>query len=114
MLLFRQYAEQYCHNIVHHIVNFHNIGTIYDNNIVAQYCENCQNCDNIVEHSHSIIYIIYDNNIVKIDNMVNNIVTILFAILSDLTTLLTILLQYCCFVTILGTILIVSIHGEGR
>ena len=70
------------------------------------------------------------NNVVKFDNMANNIVTIVFTILSlltilltymitilskltiwwtvlwqNLTTLLTILLQCCYFVTILRTIL---------
>ena len=82
-----QYGDQYCDNILQRIVNFDNIVTIYDNNFVKQYCENCQCCDYIVEYSHY------------------NIPTISFAIFSNLTTLLTILLHYCYFVTILSTIL---------
>ena len=91
--------------IVQHIVNFDNIVTIYDNNIVTQYGENCQYWDNIVEYStiwRNNIVIKYDNNIAKMDNMLNNFVRILFTILSNFTTLL---LQYCYFVTMLWTIL---------
>ena len=51
------------------------------------------------------IVIIYDNNIVKIVNMMNYIVAILFTILSDVTTLLAMLLHYCYFITQLWTIL---------
>ena len=48
-------GEQYCDNIVHHNVNLDNIVTIYDNNIVIQYCENCQYCDNTVGYSHYMV-----------------------------------------------------------
>ena len=46
----------------------------------------------------------FDNNIVEIDNMMDNIVTLLFAILSNVTKLLLISLHYSYIVTILWTI----------
>ena len=51
----RQYGEQYCDTIIHHIVNFDNIITIYDNNIGTQNCENCQYCDYIAECSPHMV-----------------------------------------------------------
>ena len=51
------------------------------------------------------IVIVHVNNIVENDDMMNNIITILFNILSDLAILLTILLLHGYFVTILRTIL---------
>ena len=63
----------------HHIVRiFHNVAAILSIFTIL--------CSNIV--------IIYGNNIVEIDNVVNNIVVILLTILSKSNILLTVLLQY--------------------
>ena len=44
----------------------------------------CKYCDNIVKYSHHNFAHIYDNNIVKIDNMIDAIVTIMFTLLFTL------------------------------
>ena len=113
----------HCNNIVNNVVKFDNmmnnivtilfvilsISTIFLPYMIIILLHNIVKIDNIVTILWKIFTIwwnniIYDNKIVKIDNMVNNIVTILFTILSNLTTLLIVLLQYY-FLTILLTTL---------
>ena len=118
MLRISQYAEQYCDNIVQHIVYFANIVIIYDNNIVSpfggntlQYCHNIVSPfgENTLQYCHNIgnIFIIYCYNIVEIDNMVKNIVAIFFTMpsKSNANILLTVLLQHIDnFVSNLGKV----------
>ena len=111
-----------CNNIVHfdnmvnHIVTIRfailSISTILLPYMITIWLYNIVKIANIVTVLQNIltiwwhdIDIIYDNNVIKLENMMNNIVNILFTILSNLATVLAMLLQYCYFGTILWIIL---------